>query len=85
MKLDKIEKIIIAVLAVIVINAIGMNYYEHQKFIHNRTMPIYLNNTKEKELPKNIRELSKKYQTYTELYKSDKPVLVYSYVTYNSS
>ena len=36
MKLDKIEKIIIAVLAVIVINAIGMNYYEHQKFIHNR-------------------------------------------------
>ena len=82
MKLDKIEKIVIAVVIFLVVNAIGMNYYNHQKYFHNRALPIYINNTEENKLPENIRELSKKYQSYIDLYKSDKPVLVYNYTTF---
>lgn len=82
MKLDKIEKIVIAAVIFLVVNAIGMNYYDHKKYNHNRALPIYINDTEENKLPENIRELSQKYQSYTEFYKSDKPVLVYSYTTF---
>lgn len=85
MKLDKIEKIIISVLAVLIVTAILSNLYEHKKYLSNRIMPTYINITEEEEIPQDIRELSQKYQTYIDLYKSDKPTLVYSYTTYKNS
>ncbi|MCM1339019.1 MAG: hypothetical protein NC191_05055 [Muribaculaceae bacterium] len=81
MKLDKVEKIVISAVALLIIlTIIVKNHHDRQARIFG-PVPIYINSTEDKELPKNIRELSKKYHAYEDLYKSDDLTLVYSYYT----
>ena len=85
MKLDKIEKNRVIGLTILVAIAIVSTIFEQKKAIRNPNHHItYINETKSYDLPEDIRELSENYQAYTDLYKSDKLTLVYSYTSYKS-
>ncbi len=83
MKLGIMEKITIAITLVLVVWA-GIEstkafdkHYNPEKY-----NPYILPTAEEKPLPKNIKQLSEKYEAYQDLYNSDKPIFVYGYTRY---
>ncbi|MGN0031303.1 MAG: hypothetical protein ACI37Q_05040 [Candidatus Gastranaerophilaceae bacterium] len=77
MKFGICEKITIGILVILVLcaayNIFGMVKAQRYK------ESLYGPTTDELELPANITQLSKKYNVYTDLYNSDKPILTYGY------
>lgn len=82
MKIGKPEICTILILAgmiiyIIINTAIRLGVFEDKNAI--KIYPIVSNMSTEKQLPKNIRELSNKYNAYKDLYSSDKLTLIYNY------
>ncbi len=82
MKLNIIDKSIIAVVAILIISAIVSTIKTSNSI---PVVPQFIGETspKTKAVPDNILELTDKYNAYQELYKSDKPTLVYGYNKFN--
>ena len=81
MKLDKTEISVITATVIIVAITIITSIVTSRNTENYKPLEIYVNSTEEKELLANTRTLSKKYDAYEDLYKSDKLTLVYSYYT----
>lgn len=82
MKFEKSEKIILGVIGILIIWA-GFSVIKENN-LPKYTQPIFINTTEEKVLPQNIRELSKKFGAYEDLYSSDTPTFVYSYTEWEN-
>lgn len=80
MKPDKTEKTIIIILIILIIGAICSIYKRVQLNLENKKLSSFIVSVEnETKLPPNIRELSKKYNAYEELYSSDQKTFVYGY------
>lgn len=81
MQLDKTEKIIVIIVGFLVM----MAFCSNAKRIFSKNSvdisSIMINDIKEYELPPDIRDWSKKFEAYEDLYGSDKPTLVYKYTS----
>ncbi len=80
MKFGICEKITVGILVILVLCA-AYNIFGIIKKQRYRES-LYGPTAEEIELPTNISQLSKKYNVYTDLYNSDKPILVYGYAKY---
>ena len=81
MKINNLDKIIIALLALLIIGdvfVISNNYIKTKK---KNLFIITAPSSETKPLPKDIKKNSKKYKTYPELFNNDKKVFTYNYNT----
>lgn len=82
MKLNKYEKIITGIIAVIVLYS-GISVYKRYKSMKQfGIVKTWIDITEERNMPEDIPQLAKKYQIYENIYNSDKPVFIYGYETH---
>ena len=81
MKLNKVDKIVISIVGLILVLAIicGIVEYLLKKNKHNSLHIITFNHYEQKQLPEKIQKLSKTYNAFTELFNSDERVFTYGY------
>ena len=81
MKLNKYEKIITGIIAIIILYSglLAFNRYKSFKRFNDFNTLVYV--TEEHNMPSDIPELSKKYQAYENIYNSDEPIFIYGYIT----
>ncbi len=82
MKLNKYEKIITGIIAIIILYSglLAFNRYKSFKRFNDFNTLVYV--TEEHNMPSDIPELSKKYQAYENIYNSDEPIFLYGYNTH---
>ncbi len=81
MKLNNIDKIVLGLLTLLII---GDLFILCNRYIQNKNSPFVIiraASSEVKSLPKNIKEDSKKYNVYPELFNSDQKVFTYNYDT----
>lgn len=82
MKLNKYEKIITGIIAIIILYS-GISAFNRYKSMKQfAIVSTLVNITEEHNMPSDIPELSKKYQAYENIYNSDKPIFIYGYDTH---
>ncbi len=79
MKLNKYEKIITYILAIIILCGTSSALKKYKNFKQFKQLTIITHITEEHKLPQNITKFSKKYKAYENIYSSDKPVFIYGY------
>lgn len=82
MKLNKYEKIITGIIAIIILYSGILGYSRYKTMIQFNHLQAYINTTEEHNMGNDIPELSKKYQAYENIYNSDKPIFIYGYNTH---
>ncbi|MDE6137886.1 MAG: hypothetical protein K2F57_00280 [Candidatus Gastranaerophilales bacterium] len=82
MKLNKYEKIITGIIAIIILYSGILGYSRYKTMIQFHHLQAYINTTEEHNIGNDIPELSKKYQAYENIYNSDKPIFIYGYNTH---